>query len=74
MSEYDEPTFLVPFLGLPCLRFLITYTYCPEQAPIPEQSPTPNFDSFVVFKVLRVTAHHAKFLRSESEGRSAELK
>ena len=25
------------------------------------------------FEVLRVTAHHAKFLRSESEGRSAEL-
>ena len=25
------------------------------------------------FKVLRVTAHHAKFLRSEFEGRSAAL-
>ena len=25
------------------------------------------------FEILRVTAHHAKFLRSESEGRSAEL-
>ena len=25
----------------------------------------PNFDSFVVFEVLCVTAHHAKFLHRE---------
>ena len=24
--------------------------YCPEQAPIPEQAPTPNFDSLVVLR------------------------
>ena len=33
----------------------------------PRQRPPLNFDSCMVFEVLRVTAHHAKFLRSESK-------
>ena len=37
--------------------------YCPVQALIPVQAPTP---SFVVFEVLNETAHHAKFLCRES--------
>ena len=40
---------------------------------VPSKHPPPNFDNLGVFAVLRVTAHHAKFLRIESEGRSAEL-
>ena len=35
------------------------YPYCPDQA------PTPQF--FFFFEVIRVTAHQAKFLRSESK-------
>ena len=46
---------------LPCLHI----PYCPEQVPTPQ--------SWHFCEVLRVTAHHAKFLRFESEGRSAEL-
>ena len=34
---------------------------------------TPILTVLWFFEVLRVTAHYAKFLRSESEGRSAEL-
>ena len=41
--------------------------YCPVQVPIPEQGPTPNFDSSVVCEVLCVTGHHAKFLRGDSK-------
>ena len=40
---------------------------------VPSKHPTPNFDSWWFFRVLRATAHHAKFSRSESEGRCAEL-
>ena len=41
--------------------------------PYPCKHPAPNFDSIVVSRVLCVTAHHANFLCSESEGKSAEL-
>ena len=41
--------------------------YCPGQAPILVQGPTPNFDSSVVCEVLRVTAHHPKFSHGEFE-------
>ena len=33
-----------------------------DKCPSPHQHPLPNFDSSVVFEVLHVTAHHAKFL------------
>ena len=36
-------------------------------------SPHPFLTVLWFFEVLRVTAHHAKSLRVESEGRSAEL-
>lgn len=32
---------------------------------VPGRHPSLNFDSFVVFEVLRVTVHHAKFLHSD---------
>ena len=41
--------------------------YCPEQAPI------PILTVLWFFRVLRVTAHHVKFPRSKSEGRSTGL-
>ena len=47
--------------------------YCPVQAPIPKQGPNPNFDSSVVCEVLRVTAHHAKFLRGDSKVHSLSV-
>ena len=49
------------------------YTTVMSQAPIPEQAPTPQFWQFCGFSRFSVTAHHAKFLRSEFEGRSTEL-
>jgi len=49
------------------------YRIVPSKRPYPSKHPPPNFDNLGVFAVLRVTAHHAKFLRIESEGRSAEL-
>ena len=45
------------------------YHIVPGKCPYPRKRPPPNFDSFVAFKVLRVTARHAKLC----EGRSAEL-
>ena len=56
--------------------------YCPGQAPIPAQVPTPKFWQFCCFyyffwgggfEVLRVTAYHAKFLHNKNTSRSAEL-
>ena len=36
------------------------YHIVPGKCPYPRKRPPPNFDSFMAFKVLRVTAHHAK--------------
>ena len=70
----------VMFITIFSVRFTLLYyiPYCPEQAPIPKQAPTPPPAPPILivlwfFEVLSVTAHHAKFLCSESEGRSAEL-
>ena len=41
--------------------------------PIPAQVPNPPDLTVLFFEVLRVTAHHAKFLHSESEGRFVKL-
>ena len=44
--------------------------FCSGQALIPTQPPPPsNFDSSVVFDVLHVTAHHAKFLHELAAGK-----
>ena len=40
---------------------------------VPGKCPPPNFDSFVVFEVLHVTALHAKSWCNESKGRSAVI-
>ena len=41
--------------------------YCPGQVPVPTQVPTPPILTILwFFEILCVTAHHAKFLRSES--------
>ena len=60
----------------PCTYKLkpIKSPYCPGQATTPAQAPTTQFWQFCGFsEVIHVTAHHAKFAHSESEGRSAEL-
>ena len=44
---------------------LLRYRIVPGKHLPPSKHPSPNFGSFVVFEVLCVTAHHAKFLRSE---------
>ena len=47
---------------------------CPGQAPVLASTHPPILTVLCCFfEVLRVTAHHAKFLHSESKGRSAEL-
>ena len=41
------------------------YRIVPGKHPPPSKHPSPNFGSFVIFEVLCVTAHRAKFLGSE---------
>ena len=43
----------------------LIYHIVPSKHPYPRKGPPPVL---WFFKVLRVIAHHAKFLRSESEG------
>ena len=43
------------------------YRIVPCKHPSPSKGPPPNFDSCVVYEVLRVTTHHAKFLRGDSK-------
>ena len=38
------------------------YRIVPGKHPYPHKHPLPNFDIFMVFEVLHVTAHHAKFV------------
>ena len=53
---------------------ILILLYCPEKVPTLKQAPTLQFLQFSgFFEVLRGTARHAKFLRSKSEGTSAEL-
>ena len=49
------------------------YRIVPGKRPSPRKGPPPNFDSSVVCEVLRVTAHHAIFLRGDSKGSQFEL-
>ena len=55
-----------------CLYESVYYPIVPSKCPPPNKHPPPSFDSFVFFflfffEVLHVTAHHAKFLHSESK-------
>ena len=46
----------------------MTYPIVAGKSPVPFNRPPNNFDSSVVFEVLRVTAHHVKLLHSKSIG------
>ena len=58
----------IPIRGAPYVCILVyVCTILSRATPIPEQGPTPNFDSSVVYEVVRVIAHHAKFLHGHSK-------
>ena len=60
-----EIVFRMVFLHL----ILEVIPFCSGQTLIPTQPPPSDFDSSVVFEVLRVTDHHAKFLRKLAPGK-----
>ena len=62
-GKFNLPTILSSYN--PNLHIL--YRYIPGKCPSPCKRPLPTFDSFVIFEVLCATAHHAKFLHSESK-------
>ena len=53
---------VVTLLGNDHVSTCELYRIVTGKHPYPHKHPPPNFDIFMVFEVLHVTAHHAKFV------------